>query len=167
VLFCYFLYRWPYPFLDLSSPYAPLWYWLLNITPSPYKLDQLLLSNYLQLKVEIAQNNSNWLPNFAPGYVQTSEKLTRKDINSLLRFCNLTCTILVFCQESCQWSLYIKFLHSKEIYGDSFSWLKWNYLKVLICSSDAHPLLWCFRFYFKAQNTLFSRWHPESYQCLR
>ena len=33
VEFCYCLNRWPYPFLDLSSPYAPLWYWPLSIEP--------------------------------------------------------------------------------------------------------------------------------------
>ena len=32
-----------------------------------------------------------------------------------------------------------------------FSILKLNYLQVLLGSSNAHPLLLCFRFYFKAE----------------
>ncbi|KAM1009385.1 hypothetical protein FF1_044833 [Malus domestica] len=49
--------RWPYPFLDLSSPYAPLWYFLMGLMHIPcYGIFALIvkLKHYLL---------SKWFPN--------------------------------------------------------------------------------------------------------
>ncbi|XP_068335596.1 uncharacterized protein [Pyrus communis] len=50
--------RWPYPFLDLSSPYAPLWYFLMGLMHVPcYGIFALIvkLKHYLL---------SKWFPHF-------------------------------------------------------------------------------------------------------